>query len=84
VRSSCVGSCGVGEELRNARGASSWLTPTVNHQTIGYLERGEYNPSLELALGIGEHFGLPVDAIFRRKPVRADVPAAVSPPTQRR
>ena len=54
---------------------------TVNYQTIGYLERGEYNPSLELALRIAEHFGLPVEAIFSRT-VRADVPAAV-PPTDR-
>ena len=40
----------------------------MNYQTIGYLERGEYNPSLELALRIAEHFGLPVEAIFSRAP----------------
>ncbi len=40
----------------------------VNYQTIGYLERGEYNPSLDLALRIAEHFGLPVEAIFSRQP----------------
>ena len=40
----------------------------VNYQTIGYLERGEYNPSLELALKAAEHFGLPVEAIFSRRP----------------
>jgi DNA-binding XRE family transcriptional regulator len=40
----------------------------VKRQTIGYLERGEYNPSLELALRIAEHFGLPVEAIFSRAP----------------
>jgi len=40
----------------------------VNYQTIGYLERGEYNPSLELALRIGELFGLPVEAVFSRTP----------------
>jgi putative transcriptional regulator len=38
----------------------------VNAQTIGYLERGEYNPSLELAFQIAEYFGLPIEAIFRR------------------
>lgn len=38
----------------------------VNYQTIGYLERGEYNPSLELALRAAEYFGLPVEAIFSR------------------
>lgn len=40
----------------------------VNYQTIGYLERGEYNPSLELALKLAEHFGLPVEMIFSREP----------------
>jgi DNA-binding XRE family transcriptional regulator len=40
----------------------------VNYQTIGYLERGEYNPSLELALRAAEFFGLPVEAIFSRQP----------------
>jgi putative transcriptional regulator len=40
----------------------------VNYQTIGYLERGEYNPSLELAMRIAEHFGLPIEAIFSRSP----------------
>lgn len=40
----------------------------VNYQTIGYLERGEYNPSLDLALRAGEYFALPVEAIFSRRP----------------
>lgn len=40
----------------------------VNYQTIGYLERGEYNPSLELALRIAELFRLPVEAVFSRTP----------------
>ena len=40
----------------------------VNYQTIGYLERGEYNPSLDLALRAAEFFGLPVEAIFSRRP----------------
>jgi DNA-binding XRE family transcriptional regulator len=42
----------------------------VNYQTIGYLERGEYNPSLELAFRISELFGLPIDAIFSRRPFK--------------
>ncbi|MGA7172698.1 MAG: helix-turn-helix transcriptional regulator [Candidatus Dormiibacterota bacterium] len=42
----------------------------VNYQTIGYLERGEYNPSLELALRLAELFDLPIEAIFSRKPLR--------------
>ena len=40
----------------------------VNYQTIGYLERGEYSPSLELALRISEFFGLPIEAVFSRTP----------------
>ncbi|MGH7693272.1 MAG: helix-turn-helix transcriptional regulator [Candidatus Dormibacteria bacterium] len=42
----------------------------VNYQTIGYLERGEYNPSLDLALRLAELFELPVEAIFSREPLR--------------
>jgi putative transcriptional regulator len=40
----------------------------VNFQTIGYLEREEYNPSLDLAFRIAEVFELPVDVIFSSKP----------------
>jgi putative transcriptional regulator len=42
----------------------------VNVQTIGFLERGDYNPSLLLALQIAEYFKLPVEAIFSREPMR--------------
>jgi putative transcriptional regulator len=38
----------------------------VNYQTVGYLERGTYNPSLELAFRIAEFFELPIEAIFAR------------------
>jgi len=41
----------------------------INYQTIGYIERGDYNPSLELALTIAELFRLPVDAIFSLRPM---------------
>jgi DNA-binding XRE family transcriptional regulator len=40
----------------------------VNPQTIGYLERGDYKPSLELALKIAAFFGVPVEAIFSLRP----------------
>ncbi|ANS79258.1 transcriptional regulator, PbsX family [Serinicoccus hydrothermalis] len=40
----------------------------VHYQTVGYLERGEYSPSLVLALQIAEFFGLPVEAVFSREP----------------
>ncbi len=42
----------------------------MNFQTIGYIERGEYNPSLDLAFRLAEVFGLPVEAIFSRTPFR--------------
>lgn len=43
----------------------------VNFQTIGYLERGDYSPSLELALKIAAHFGLPVEMVFSLEPFEA-------------
>jgi DNA-binding XRE family transcriptional regulator len=36
----------------------------VNPQTIGFLERGTYNPSVELALKLAAVFGVPVDTLF--------------------
>ncbi len=36
----------------------------VNPQTVGYLEREDYNPSLDLALRISEFFGFQVEFIF--------------------
>jgi putative transcriptional regulator len=36
----------------------------VNFQTIGYLEREEYNPSLELALKFSEIFKTPTEKLF--------------------
>ncbi len=40
----------------------------VNPQTIGYLERGDYNPSLELALKLSGHFAVPIEALFSFEP----------------
>ncbi|MEO8293996.1 MAG: helix-turn-helix transcriptional regulator [Gemmatimonadota bacterium] len=40
----------------------------VNHQTIGYLERGDYSPSLELAFRLSSYFKLPIEAIFALQP----------------
>jgi putative transcriptional regulator len=40
----------------------------INYQTVGYLERGDYNPNLELVFRISEFFGLPIEAIFARQP----------------
>ncbi|MFD5622017.1 helix-turn-helix transcriptional regulator [Streptomyces yangpuensis] len=40
----------------------------VHYQTVGYLERGEYSPSLHLALRIAEYFEVPVEVIFSTTP----------------
>jgi DNA-binding XRE family transcriptional regulator len=40
----------------------------VNVQTIGSLERGDYYPSLDLALRLAEVFERPVEAVFSRTP----------------
>ena len=50
------------QQLANAVG--------VNYQTVGYLERGEYNPSLELAFRFSDYFDLPIEAIFSNRPMR--------------
>jgi len=42
----------------------------VNFQTVGYLEREEYNPSLDLAFRIGEFFELPIEMIFSTSPMK--------------
>jgi putative transcriptional regulator len=40
----------------------------IHYQTVGYLERGEYSPSLFLALRIAEYFEVPVEVIFSITP----------------
>jgi putative transcriptional regulator len=51
----------------------------VHYQTIGYLERGEYSPSLHLALRIAEYFEVAVEVVFSTRPFprigQADRPA---------
>jgi putative transcriptional regulator len=42
----------------------------VNFQTIGYLERGDYNASLELAFKLAEFFELPLDMVFSLRPFK--------------
>ena len=36
----------------------------MHYQTVGYLERGEFSPSLYLALRIAAYFEVPVEVIF--------------------
>ncbi len=43
----------------------------VNFQTIGYLEREEYNPSLDLAFRISEILDKPIDFIFSSEPMKS-------------
>lgn len=40
----------------------------VHYQTVGYLERGEYSPSLHLALRIAEYFEITVEDVFSLRP----------------
>jgi putative transcriptional regulator len=42
----------------------------VHYQTIGYLERGEFSPSLHLALRIAGYFDVPVEVVFSLTPFR--------------
>jgi putative transcriptional regulator len=59
--------------LRHERGISRKVLAEavgVNFQTVGYLEREEYNPSLDLAFRISAYFGLPVDMVFSTEPMR--------------
>jgi putative transcriptional regulator len=57
--------------LRTDRGVSRRQLAralSVHYQTIGYLERGEYSPSLHLALRIAEYFEVPVEVVFSTTP----------------
>ncbi len=40
----------------------------VHYQTVGYLERGDYHPSLGLAIRLCRLFDLPVEAVFSDRP----------------
>jgi putative transcriptional regulator len=53
----------------------------VNPQTIGFLERGDYGPSVELALKLARVFGVPVDALFSLEPFPALVNQLSAPPS---
>lgn len=46
----------------------------VHYQTVGYLERGEYSPSLVLALRISRVLGLPVEVLFSLDPLTETEP----------
>ena len=46
----------------------------VHYQTVGYLERGEYSPSLALALKIASVLGLRVEDLFSLTPFESIPP----------
>ncbi len=55
------------EELRKARGVKQEELAAVlevSRQTIGSLENGRYNPSIQLAFKIARYFGLSIEEIF--------------------
>jgi putative transcriptional regulator len=56
------------EELRGKAGLTRQALADaldVHYQTIGYIERGEYSPSLVLALEMAEVLGVTVDQLFK-------------------
>ena len=63
------------EQARTARGLSRQELADavgVHYQTVGYLERGEYSPSLALALRLAEALGLSVQDLFSVRPFDAE------------
>jgi len=59
--------------LREERGLSRQQVADavgVNVQTIGYLERMEYTPSLDLAFRFRDFLKLPVEMIFSTEPMK--------------
>ena len=56
------------EEIRIGQGMSRQQLADllgVHYQTVGYIERGEYSPSLVLALQISKALATQVEDIFR-------------------
>jgi len=54
-------------ELRTREGLSQLELARkvgVRRETIVFLEKGKYNPSLRLARDIARHFGLPIEEVF--------------------
>lgn len=53
--------------IRTARGISRRELADrleIHYQTVGYIERGEFAPSLVMALRIADYFDVPVEQIF--------------------
>lgn len=63
------------QELRNERGLTQQdlaEAVDVTRATIIALEKGSYNPSLELAFRIAKYFKVGVDKLFFEKGTRRD------------
>lgn len=55
------------EELRKQRGITQEelaVVLQVSRQTIGSLENGRYNPSIQLAFKLAKYFGVTIEDIF--------------------
>lgn len=55
------------EKLRKAQGIKQEELAAalqVSRQTIGSLENGRYNPSIQLAFKISRYFGMSIEDIF--------------------
>ena len=55
------------EEIRKQRGIKQENLATsleVSRQTIGSLENGRYNPSIQLAFKISRYFGMSIEEVF--------------------
>lgn len=53
--------------LRQERGLSQQALASevgINHRTLGYLEREQYQPTISLAYELCRYFELPLEAIF--------------------
>ena len=53
----------------------------INYQTVGYIERGDYAPSLELALRMAGVFGVAVESMFSLEPFDVLTDEALAPAT---
>lgn len=55
------------EEIRKQRGIKQEILAAeleVSRQTIGSLENGRYNPSIQLAFKIARYFDMSIEEIF--------------------
>ncbi|GAH28109.1 unnamed protein product [marine sediment metagenome] len=63
-------------KIKELRAANNFMTQQdladaigVSRQTVSYLEKGDYNPSLKIAHDIAKYFGKSIDDIFEYESV---------------